>query len=60
MGSCYQEKIHKASRKRINYSMSLFEFKHYGMPTGQVFIPTHEEEGPPFEGHNIDQYIQHA
>ena len=37
--------------------MSLFEFKHYGMPTGQVFIPTHEEEGPPFEGHNIDQYV---
>ncbi len=57
MGSCYQEKIHKASRKRINYSMSLFEFKHYGMPTGQVFIPTHEEEGPLFEGHNIDKYI---
>ena len=37
--------------------MSLFEFKNYGMPTGEVFIPTHDEEGAPFEGHNIDQYI---
>ena len=37
--------------------MSLFEFHSYGMPTGELFIPTHDEEGPPFEGHNIDQYI---
>ena len=37
--------------------MSLFEFHSYGMPTGEVFIPTHDEEGPPFEGHNLDQYI---
>ena len=62
MGNCYQEKIYQAKAERINYSMSLFEFKSYGMPTGEVFIPTNEmteeqEQPASFEGHNIDQYI---
>ena len=42
--------------------MSLFEFKSYGMPTGEVFIPTYDmkedqDQSASFEGHNIDQYI---
>jgi len=62
MGICYQEKIYQVKTERINYSMSLFEFKNYGMPTGEVFIPTNEyaqghELPTTFEGHNIDQYI---